>query len=35
MKEKLKKTYEAVGLPRLLIICFFLALLLSSKRSHA
>ena len=30
MKEKLKKTYEAVGLPRLLIICFFLALLLSS-----
>ena len=31
MKEKLKKTYEAVGLPRLLIICFFLALLLSSR----
>lgn len=30
MKEKLKKIYEAVGLPRLLIICFFLAVLLSS-----
>lgn len=30
MREKLKNVYEAIGLPRLIIVCFFLLLLFSA-----